>query len=208
MIDAAAKRPVEPRKAPKQARAIATCDAIVEASARILEQSGPNALNTNAIAEAAGVSIGTLYQYYPDKRAILVALIRRERDALLRELRQISPSSETVLDDMIAASMRHQFERPRLASALESLELTLNVDAEAAQMAQDIAMLSSELLAARFGKAGAEELLTAVVIGRSLINAAADGLLPTIGLADRVTTAVSAYLERAQAEAHRSAGAV
>jgi AcrR family transcriptional regulator len=66
------------RKLPKQARAKATVDAILEAAARILQTRGEKALTTNAIAALAGVSIGSLYQYFPDKRAIMVMLARQE----------------------------------------------------------------------------------------------------------------------------------
>jgi AcrR family transcriptional regulator len=66
------------RRRPKQARSRATWDAIVEAAAQILERRGTEGLNTNAVAERAGVSIGTLYQYFADKQALLVAAARRE----------------------------------------------------------------------------------------------------------------------------------
>jgi AcrR family transcriptional regulator len=69
---------------PKQARAKATCAAILEATARILEAHGEARLNTNLIAETAGVSIGTLYQYFPHKRAILIALANAEHQAWRR----------------------------------------------------------------------------------------------------------------------------
>jgi AcrR family transcriptional regulator len=69
------------RRSPRQARSRAACEAIVEAAAQILERHGPEALNTNAVAERAGVSIGTLYQYFPDKQAILIAAARRELGA-------------------------------------------------------------------------------------------------------------------------------
>lgn len=68
------------RKKPGQARSTATVEAIFEATARILQNEGIAALNTNAIARLAGISIGTLYQYFADKKAILVALARRELD--------------------------------------------------------------------------------------------------------------------------------
>jgi AcrR family transcriptional regulator len=74
-------RPPFQRRSPKQARARATVEAIVEAAAQILERGGPEALNTNDVAERAGVSIGTLYQYFPDKQAILLAAARRELGA-------------------------------------------------------------------------------------------------------------------------------
>ena len=66
------------RRRPRQARSRATWEAIVEAAAQILEQYGAAAFNTNAVAERAGVSIGTLYQYFPDKQAILAAAAKRE----------------------------------------------------------------------------------------------------------------------------------
>src|SRR5271170_6580599 len=65
------------RRQPKQRRACQTVDAILEAVIRILKREGVDALTTNRIAEVAGVSIGSVYQYFPDKRAILVALHQR-----------------------------------------------------------------------------------------------------------------------------------
>jgi AcrR family transcriptional regulator len=74
-----------PRKQPRQARARHTVEAIIEASARILEEQGHGGFTTNAVAELAGVSIGTLYQYFPDKNALLGALIARETGGLVAE---------------------------------------------------------------------------------------------------------------------------
>jgi AcrR family transcriptional regulator len=65
------------RRTPSQARSRATVEAILEASARILRRKGAGALTTNRIAEVAGVSVGTLYGYFPDKGAIMLALARR-----------------------------------------------------------------------------------------------------------------------------------
>ena len=70
-------RPSFQRRSPKQARARATVDAIVEAAAQVLERRGADGFNTAAVAERAGVSIGTLYQYFPDKQAILAAAAKR-----------------------------------------------------------------------------------------------------------------------------------
>ncbi|HLI67516.1 MAG TPA: helix-turn-helix domain-containing protein [Caulobacteraceae bacterium] len=66
------------RRTPQQARSRATVEAIVEAAAQILERRGPEGFTTSDVAERAGVSIGTLYQYFPDKQAILIAAARRE----------------------------------------------------------------------------------------------------------------------------------
>jgi AcrR family transcriptional regulator len=66
---------VRPRKQPRQERARATRDAVLLGAERLLDTEGPDALTTNRIAEAAGVSIGSLYQYFPHKQAIIAALI-------------------------------------------------------------------------------------------------------------------------------------
>jgi AcrR family transcriptional regulator len=66
------------RRKPRQARSLATVDSILEAAAQVLQRAGHDGFNTNAVAERAGVSVGTLYQYFPDKDAILVAVARRE----------------------------------------------------------------------------------------------------------------------------------
>jgi AcrR family transcriptional regulator len=72
-------KPSDPyRKLPQQARSQATVDAILEATSRILQTNSKQRLTTNAIAESAGISIGTLYQYFPDKNAILITLARQE----------------------------------------------------------------------------------------------------------------------------------
>lgn len=71
--------PSEPiRRRPKQARARATKEAIFEATIQILEGEGEAAFNTNRVAERAGVSIGTLYQYFARKEHILIELGMRE----------------------------------------------------------------------------------------------------------------------------------
>ena len=66
------------RRTPRQARAGETVSTILEAAAQVLEAGGLAGFTTNAVAERAGVSIGTLYQYFADKQALLRALAERE----------------------------------------------------------------------------------------------------------------------------------
>lgn len=76
-----------PRKAPRQERAQATVEAILEAAELVLDREGPGAASTTRIAEVAGVSVGSLYQYFAHRDAILMALQERQLDraeALLR----------------------------------------------------------------------------------------------------------------------------
>lgn len=91
-----------PRKRPRQARAKATVDSILEASARVLVKRGFDRFTTNEVAEAAGVSIGSLYQYYPNKEALVAALIEKHIEdmtaALASELARVAtlPMAEAV----------------------------------------------------------------------------------------------------------------
>src|SRR3954469_24279894 len=83
-----------PRKRPRQARSKATVDTILEATTRVLVKQGFDGLSTNAVAAAAGVSIGSLYQYFPNKEALVSALIERHiedmNSALLAELSRVA----------------------------------------------------------------------------------------------------------------------
>jgi AcrR family transcriptional regulator len=74
------------RKTPSQTRALRTVETLFEAAIRILGSEGEAGFTTNRIAERAGFSIGTLYQYFPSKEAIVVALVRRQRERVMREL--------------------------------------------------------------------------------------------------------------------------
>lgn len=66
------------RRTPSQERSIQTVDAIIEATSRVLTEEGYQACTTNRVAQLAGVSIGSLYQYFPDKASLILALLQRE----------------------------------------------------------------------------------------------------------------------------------
>ena len=76
-----------PRKSATQQRSRATVEAILDATAHILVRDGYARASTNRIAERAGVSIGSLYQYYPNKEAIVGALVARHNREMLELLR-------------------------------------------------------------------------------------------------------------------------
>jgi len=70
----------EPRKTPVQARAEVTVEAICEATIQILLSHGAERLTTTRVADRAGVSVGTLYQYYPNKQSLLYAVMEEHLD--------------------------------------------------------------------------------------------------------------------------------
>jgi AcrR family transcriptional regulator len=86
------------RREPKQRRSRQTVDDVLEAVPRVLRRHGAEAITTNRVAEAAGVSIGSLYQYFPDKQAIFMALHERHVDGV----RQVI---ERTLTDCTSASL-------------------------------------------------------------------------------------------------------
>ena len=73
--------PVSPRKSPRQERSRRTVERILDAAARIFQEQGYAAATTNDIADEADVSVGSLYQYFPNKDALLVALTKRHIEA-------------------------------------------------------------------------------------------------------------------------------
>jgi len=98
------------RKEPRQARSRATVDSIVQAGARVLSDRGWAGFNTNDVAEAAGVSIGSLYQYFPDKQALIEAIRQRHLDDVLAVIRAVGTGEKhprqlvgDLVDGMIAA---------------------------------------------------------------------------------------------------------
>jgi AcrR family transcriptional regulator len=121
----ARKQRLNPRKQPVQHRSKATVDVILVAAAQVFEAHGYAAGTTNRIAERAGVSIGTLYQYFPSKEAIAVALLERhiaDTDHRLHEwvghmvVEQHSLSE--ALHDYVAGMLEMHSRQPRLQHIL------------------------------------------------------------------------------------------
>jgi AcrR family transcriptional regulator len=87
----AQKAATKPRKTAVQARSLATVDALLRATARILVKDGYDHASTNKIAALAGVSVGSLYQYFPSKESLVAALMRRHVEELAALLRSSVP---------------------------------------------------------------------------------------------------------------------
>jgi AcrR family transcriptional regulator len=83
----ARKPTTKPRKKASQERSRATVDALIEATARILVREGFDKASTNRIAEVAGVSVGSLYQYFPGKEALVAAVILRHNQDIMHLVR-------------------------------------------------------------------------------------------------------------------------
>lgn len=124
---------INPRKLPRQRRATATVDAILQAAAQVIATGGLTRFNTNQVAARAGVSIGSLYQYFPGKDAIMAALIARQHarqaQALESALDRLEAGERLPLIDrvrvLVGAAMQHHHDDPLLASAIDHEEVRL-----------------------------------------------------------------------------------
>jgi len=113
------------RRKPKQARARETLDTLLEGAAQVLRQHGYARATTNRIAEAAGVSVGTVYEYFPDKDAVFAAVIDRELDSLVAAFEAQGVGAELELEDallrLVEAGLRAMRFGPELFRALEAV---------------------------------------------------------------------------------------
>src|SRR5262245_5732905 len=115
----AKKSVVTPRKTPAQDRSRAMVEVILDAAARVLVKDGYGAFTTNRVAEKAGVSVGSLYQYFPNKESMLAELMRRHMRELERGFEAIladaaeRPLAETVRA-LIEATVRAHLLDPEL----------------------------------------------------------------------------------------------
>lgn len=105
------------RRSPKQARAQGTADAIITAAEQLLVEIGYARASTNAIARRAGVSVGSLYQYFPNKEAVFRAVV-------LRHSSEVKPTVLRTLDGL--ANSRRDF----VAATLELLRKLADVNAK------------------------------------------------------------------------------
>lgn len=124
-----------PRKAPQQRRAQASVEALVEAAARILAVQGLAGFTTNAVAARAGVSIGSLYQYFPNKDALMAALIAREQTARVARLAAAVDGAAGLplaqgLAQLIGGAVAQDGQQGELARILDLEERRLPLDAE------------------------------------------------------------------------------
>lgn len=111
------------RRIPRQARAGSTVDAILDATLQLLESDGPERLTTNHIAARAGVSIGTVYQYFRDKKAILAALAERKAASVrdgIAELIIREPGARTIRPIIQALARSFQFSPGTRAALLDA----------------------------------------------------------------------------------------
>jgi AcrR family transcriptional regulator len=121
---------LRPRKQPRQARAADMVELILEAATRVLGKESLDGFNTNRVAEVAGISIGSLYQYFPNKSALVATLIERAQARLSEALEQAmaahrGESLETTLAALVDIAIAQQYGNAIYAAALDHEERRL-----------------------------------------------------------------------------------
>ena len=136
---------LEPRKSPVQARSTASVDAILEATIQVLLQAGKERLTTTKVALKAGVSVGTLYQYFPNKRALLKAALKRHMDDVAEALERVChEQAGHSLEQMVTALMT-TFLEAKMRDAKASVALyAVSSDVDGAKIAQEMGIRSNK----------------------------------------------------------------
>ena len=143
--------PTKPRKLPKQERSKATVEAILEAAAQLLVELRYARMTTAKVAARAGVSVGSLYQYFPTKDALVGALVARKFarvEPLMREMIAHTEGQplEARVRTIIAATIADKAENPALNMALaEQMPHVDGVDYKAAMSASAVSMIRGVL---------------------------------------------------------------
>jgi len=115
--------PLEPRKTPIQARSTVTVEAIYEATFQVLLAVGPDRLTTTRVAERAGVSVGTLYQYFPNKQSLLLSALEKHQDRVVGAVelacrRNHGQPVSTMIESVVEAFVDAKMERSDISMAL------------------------------------------------------------------------------------------
>lgn len=174
-------------------------ETLLEAAAQVLETKGLEGFNTNAVAERAGVSIGSLYQYFPGKDALTVGLMKRENERFYKEALAAldHASGPAALDHLIRVAVWQQFARPTLARLLDVEESRPQLRG-AIPNTGSMRTLLLEILAREDSPPQADTEVAArdvFAMIRGLVDAAGErGETDTAGLTRRVTAAVQGYL--------------
>ena len=168
----------EPRKLPVQARSTASVDAILKATVQVLVRSGREKLTTTRVADRAGVSVGTLYQYFPNKGALLQAALRLHVEEIVAEVAHVCLSQRGQPVEQMAESLAVAF---------------LAVKMRDRQKSRALYAVSSDREGAKVAARGAAHVNAAIV---ELLQSAPEALTTDLGLMATVLQSTIAGVKR------------
>ncbi len=190
------------RRAPRQERSRQTVEVVLDAVERVLRHEGVDAITTNRIADAAGVSIGSVYQYFPDKRSIFTALHQRH-------VYQVSQLIERTVAEHAASSLE-QFTCALVETLMDSHDLEPGLHETVSEVVPESAQGFRRALQATFervispleqGSRSQQMLLVLPYVVEALVHGGMAQRSPTLSLHDvkqEAVRAVRAYLGAGQ----------
>lgn len=138
---------LEPRKSPVQARSSASVNAILEATIQVLLRERKEQLTTTKVAARAGVSVGTLYQYYPNKRSLLQAALKRHLEDVIEAVEQVCVEQRGKTFSQMGAALVNAFLTAKMRDAKTSVALySVSSDVDGARIAKEMGERSNRAI--------------------------------------------------------------
>lgn len=138
---------LDPRKSPVQARSTASVNAILEATIQVLLREGRERLTTTRVASRAGVSVGTLYQYFPNKSALLQAALKRHLDDVTDAVERVCKEQNANTLLQMAAALVSAFLEAKMRNVKTSVALyAVSSDVDAARIVRQMGKRSNKAI--------------------------------------------------------------
>jgi AcrR family transcriptional regulator len=196
-----------PRKEPRQERARATVDAILAATARVLVKEGYDRASTNRIAQEAGVSVGSLYQYFPSKEALVAALIEKHSTDMIGFLEQRATNHppdapiRTIVREVVHAMIEAHRVDPKLHRVVMEQVPRVGALKRLSELDEHALLLIRAFLETRRAEIRPQNLKVAAFLLASLVEAVTHGAvllhpeyLVDLALVDDTTEMICRYL--------------
>jgi AcrR family transcriptional regulator len=168
--------PLEPRKSPVQARSAASVDAILQATIQVLLGVGKERLTTTRVALRAGVSVGTLYQYFPNKSALLQAALKRHLDEVTEAVELVCKTHRGKSLREMATALINAFLQAKMKDAKTSVALySVSSDVDGAKIVHQMSVRCNELIVQMLATAR-EPLSTDTQLVASMLQGAMVGV--------------------------------
>jgi AcrR family transcriptional regulator len=167
---------LDPRKTPVQARSAVTVDAILSATIQVLLAEGQERLTTTRVAYRAGVSVGTLYQYFPNKKALLRAVLERHLDEVVSSIERACREYRSCSLDEMASGVITAFLEAKMKSVRTSAALyAVAADVDGNRIAREAGRRTCDALASMLAS-GTAELATEPMRLAELLHGAMTGI--------------------------------
>ena len=168
---------LEPRKRPVQARSTASVNAILDATIQVLLKVGKERLTTTTVALRAGVSVGTLYQYFPNKSSVLQAALKRHLDEVTDAVELVCKEQKGATLQQMATALITVFFEAKMRKAKTSVALySVSSDVDGAKIVQQIGVRSNKMIVEML-KSSSEPLTKDPELVGSILQGAMSGII-------------------------------